>query len=138
MSTETLQVLRSIHSVLVRAYGTVNPGPLGITLKELDEMFKVTFTLPQADPSHPETSDILKGQLRVSQGDALIFAVDTVLGQETYEAQMEIGDYMGVFAFVDEVGNESTVPAVLEFTVSDTVAPSDPVGPLGITLVEIR
>lgn len=122
---------------LVRDWlGTVpNPGPLSISIrKEFLNMLQFRVNLPQGD----NLTDVVSGELTVTKtlnGETSTNTIQTALGQSSVEGLVgdDNTDVVLSFAYVDNAGNRSTLPAVLTVTLTDTIPPADP----GALAVEI-
>jgi hypothetical protein len=113
------------------------PNPVGtLEFRQTGDpkMPRLFVTLPQVPADHPESADVVSGELTLVVGDgAEPQVIPTTLGQ----AEHEIGDVAeetvlgAAFVFIDNAGNKSVTPLVNQYTVADTTPPPDAVDGLG-------
>jgi hypothetical protein len=109
-----------------------NPRPIALTItKELNDMLNFRIDLP----AEPDGGDVHGGKLSVTVGSNTTVNLDTAKGQAAVEGfSGEHGDKVEAsFVYVDDAGNLSATPAVLNVTLADTVPPADPTS-LGLTV----
>lgn len=110
-----------------------NPGSLHFILKEasMADVFNYSILLPALS----DDRDIEKGQLSISTDGGDFLVIDTT------KEQTEVVGLSGPqgalvtasFVYIDDAGNASEIPAVLNFSLDDTVPPANP-GELGVRI----
>ena len=128
------RLVRAVEGIERHLRKTINPtGPVNFRQVPGDNrMAQIFVTLPQL-PDHPESGDVVKGELTPTVNGEVGSVIETAVGQE----EAFLGDYaedvaLSVsFVFVDDAGNKSVTPLVAEYTVSDTTPPPDAVDGLG-------
>lgn len=128
------RLVRAVEGIERHLRKTVNPtGPVHFRQVPGDNrMSQIFVTLPQL-PDHPESGDVVKGELTPTVNGEVGSVIETAVGQE----EAFLGDFaedvaLSVsFVFVDNAGNKSVNPLVAEYTVSDTTPPPDAVEGLG-------
>lgn len=102
-------------------------------------MPRLFVSLPQVPADHPESDDVVSGELTLKVGDAEPQVIATELGQAEYEVgELPAEDTVlsASFSFVDNAGLRSANPLTASYTVADTTPPPDAVDGLGFKVVE--
>lgn len=96
-------------------------------------MPQLFVSLPQPPADHPESDDVVSGELTLKVGDAEPQVIATELGQAEYAIGVVDEDtaLSASFVFIDNVGLKSATPLTAEYTVADTTPPPDAVDGLG-------
>jgi hypothetical protein len=119
--------------------------PLNVTfLGEFDMRQKFGIVLPQKPAKQSDWDEIASGQLSVTIADGTPIVIGTAKDdQETADRLVTDDRFVGAqdapckaeFSYIDDSGNLSVNPSVLEFALADTVPPVDAES-LGATMLE--
>ncbi len=110
---------------------------------ELDMKYPFGIVLPEKPAKRADWDEIASGQLTVTIADGSPIVVATgKADQETADRLLKDDRFIGPqdaackaeFKYVDDAGNSSVNPTVLEFTLLDTIPPVDAEA-LGVTIL---
>jgi len=125
------QTNKLLAELLERLRNLPDPGPVSLTITaENQNVLTYKINLP-SEPAEP--NDIASGELTITVNGQTPAVVATTKGQTEVDGLSgEQGDTVEVtFAYIDDAGNRSVHPSVLNVTLADTIPPADP-GALGL------
>lgn len=128
-----ITVLEGLAKSVKKLTRPPDPGRLSLSIVEelMSSVMKYDVVLPVA----ADAAEVQGGELTVTLAGSDPVVVSTAAGQakvEGLEGPQDAAVSLS-FVFIDDAGNKSTTPSVLDATLRDTIPPEDP-GALGIEI----